>query len=38
MGAIIEKDMRPVTLAENAFAAVDIQPDIIAVRGGTRWV
>ena len=27
--------MRPVTLAENAFAAVDIQPDIIAVRGGT---
>ncbi|WAT25275.1 peptidase T [Aerococcus urinaeequi] len=35
MGAIIEKDMRPVTLAENAFAAVDIQPDIIAVRGGT---
>src|SRR5699024_7144311 len=35
MGEIIEKDMRPVTLAENAFAAVDIQPDIIAVRGGT---
>ena len=35
MGEIIEKDMRPVTLAENAFAAVNIQPDIIAVRGGT---
>ena len=35
MGEIIKKDMRPVTLAENAFAAVDIQPDIIAVRGGT---
>ncbi|MGH2102783.1 peptidase T, partial [Aerococcus urinaeequi] len=35
MGEIIKKDMRPVTLAENAFAAVDIQPDTIAVRGGT---
>ncbi len=35
MGEIIEKDMRPVTLAEKAFAAVDIEPNIIAVRGGT---
>lgn len=35
MGEIIEKDMRPVTLAEQAFAKVNIEADIQAVRGGT---
>lgn len=35
MGEIIQKDMRPVTLAEKAFTAVDVEPNIIAVRGGT---
>lgn len=35
MGDIISKDMRPLELAKKAFAAVDIEPNIQAVRGGT---
>lgn len=35
MGNIISKDMRPIELAKKAFAAVNVEPQIEAVRGGT---
>lgn len=35
MREIIEKDMRPVELAQKAFEQLNIDPDIKAIRGGT---
>ena len=35
MGEIIEKDMTPVDLAQNAMETLDIQPRIYPIRGGT---
>ncbi|HJA90326.1 MAG TPA: peptidase T [Candidatus Jeotgalibaca merdavium] len=35
MGEILEKDMRPVTLAEQAMKELEIQPIIEPIRGGT---
>lgn len=35
MGDIISKDMRPVTLAKQAFDHVNVTPKVEAVRGGT---